>query len=789
MKTRWLLSLVALFILLCTNALLAQLLTGADVAVSSRYEAPPIITQEASVQERAERNGVLPNADPPFQTDEYGYFSFNAYLTGLGATGGYVAIPGAFNENVDGSVEAWVYPTATTSSAPCIVGKGDSTAVGFLFGWSASTSLLYMRFGSTPTTNTGGTTVPLNQWTHVAATWSGGAGNYTVTFYVNGALSGSPVTNTGTWLVSSDSMTIGSMRAPFGGKAFYGDIDEVRYWQDVRTASEIATSRFVGLGDIPGANTGNALTSSSSYSSINASFNFNVGGSTAPDYVGGLTGSMRNGAFTVYSPFAPQPIPYNFALLCPGGVGDYVSVPSNTAFNQTAAGSVEAWVKLSSVGVLQPILQKGASFAATTLAFYVTSSNKVGINIGSHNYISTGPATLIANKWYHVAATWTGGPNFTVRLYIDGVLDDTQTFNLAMPVNTDTLWIGRYYGAQRFNGYVDELRMWGSALSQQQIVRNMFVSGRSLLPNANIVGIWNFDGSLMNFSATASINGSFGNGGTNNSRLSAFANEANTSALSNSFEAHATVVNHGGSPNPFPLGFAVKAPGKKINDNSTMRDTIAISSGATLTTIEVFMAIRHTYCADLNITLTAPNGQSRDLSSGNGGTGMDILTFFVDGSTSLTTAGFFPPWTNSAAPEVAMGNFGSTTTQGNWILTVQDVATADTGWLAGWGLRFNNATGVGPTASEIPDRFELLQNYPNPFNPATTIDFSIPKEANVNIGVYNILGQLVTTLVNDRRKAGSYSVQFNANNFTSGTYFYRIMAGDYVDTKKMLLLK
>ncbi|HCV43635.1 MAG TPA: hypothetical protein DGH68_09135, partial [Bacteroidetes bacterium] len=456
---------------------------------------------------------------------------------------------------------------------------------------------------------------------------------------------------------------------------------------------------------------------------------------------------------------------------------------------QTAEGSVEAWIKLSSVGVLQPILQKGSTFATTTLAFYVTAANKVGINIGGHNYISSGPATFIASKWYHVAATWSGGPNFTVRLYVDGILDQQQTFNLAMPTNTDTLWIGRYYSATRFTGLIDELRLWGSELTQQQIVRNMFASGRSLLPNTNLVGIWNFDGSLKNFSAITGIDGSFNNGGTNNCRLSAFANEANPGALSNSFEAYATVVNHGGSPNPFPLGFTVKAPGKKINDNTTFRDTIAVSSGVTLTAIEVFMAIRHTYCGDLNLTLTAPNGQARDLSSGNGSTGLDILTFFSDGSTALTTAGFFPPWTRYAAPEVAMGNFGGTTTQGNWILTVQDAAAGDTGWLAGWGLRFNNATGVGQTSADVPDKFELLQNYPNPFNPATTIEFAIPKEANVNIGVYNILGQLVTTLVNERKKAGSYAIQFNANSFTSGTYFYRITAGGYVETKKMLLLK
>ncbi len=123
------------------------------------------------------------------------------------------------------------------------------------------------------------------------------------------------------------------------------------------------------------------------------------------------------------------------------------------------------------------------------------------------------------------------------------------------------------------------------------------------------------------------------------------------------------------TPNPFPAGYIVKAPtGKVINDNATTYDTINVSGSSTLTSIEVFIAIRHTFCGDLSITIKAPNGQTRDLSSANGGTGLDILTFFVDGGTAVTNSSFYPPWTNVAGPEVAMGSFGSTNIQGNWIL-------------------------------------------------------------------------------------------------------------------------
>jgi subtilisin-like proprotein convertase family protein len=733
------------------------------------------------------------NNEPIPQKDEYGVFNFNAYLSGLGATGGYVSIPGMPNENGAGSVEAWVYPTATTSSAPMIVSKGDATNVGFIFGWVASSTKLYIRFGNSPTTNTAGTNVPLNTWTHVAATWTGGAGNFTVQFYVNGAASGAAVNNAGTWNVTADSTTIGSSRAPFGGKNFYGFIDEVRFWGDVRTAAEIRDNRFVGLGDGSGANTSSALTSAAAYTGITASFNFSTGGNQT-DYMLNRTGYMRNGAGTVYSSYAPQPIPYNFACRFFDGDNDYIVIPDNGAFDQTADGSMEAWIYLNAAGQLNSIFQKGASFAATTLAFYVTATNKVGINIGPHNYISTGPTTFVANRWYHVAATWTGGPNFTVRLYVNGVLDYTSTFNGAMPTNADPAWIGRYYTTTGdFNGYIDELRLWGNMLTQDQIRANMFASGRTLLPNTNLLGIWNFDGNLLNRGTTGSaINGSFSTGGTNNCRISAFRNETSTGALSTSFVAHATVINQllSVGPFPFPQGYAIRIPNKPILDNSTTRDTITIPGSGALTSINVFFAVRHTFAADLDVTLRAPNGQTRDLTSDNGGTGEDVLTFFVDGATPVTTAAFYPPWSRIAGPEQTMGNFGATNYQGIWVLSVTDDAGGDTGSLIGWGIRFNNGImGNEPVSTNIPEVYRLYQNYPNPFNPVTNIKFDLPKTSPVKIVVYDILGREVRTLVNEVRNAGSYELNFDATNIASGTYIYRIEAGDFVDVKKMVLIK
>jgi len=97
--------------------------------------------------------------------------------------------------------------------------------------------------------------------------------------------------------------------------------------------------------------------------------------------------------------------------------------------------------------------------------------------------------------------------------------------------------------------------------------------------------------------------------------------------------------------------------------------------------------------------------------------------------------------------------------------------------------------GINSNNSLIPKDFNLHQNYPNPFNPLTKINYSLPKATRVHIRVYDLLGRLVKTLVNEFKEAGSYDVQFDGTGFASGVYFYRIEAGNFVVSKKMVLVK
>jgi hypothetical protein len=144
-------------------------------------------------------------------------------------------------------------------------------------------------------------------------------------------------------------------------------------------------------------------------------------------------------------------------------------------------------------------------------------------------------------------------------------------------------------------------------------------------------------------------------------------------------------------------------------------------------------------------------------------------------------------------------NLGTSWTQtytGTPALWATSIAVTS-GCLAGWS---SGATGtvvklngtpvaVNNNNNEVPNVYRLEQNYPNPFNPTTTIRFSIPKEGNVELRVYDLLGREIAVLVNEFKPIGSYSVDFDASAIASGVYFYSLKSADFAGTKKMALIK
>jgi len=127
-----------------------------------------------------------------------------------------------------------------------------------------------------------------------------------------------------------------------------------------------------------------------------------------------------------------------------------------------------------------------------------------------------------------------------------------------------------------------------------------------------------------------------------------------------------------------------------------------------------------------------------------------------------------------------------------WLHSIQFI-NSSTGWVTGSISIFKTTTGgvigITPISGEVPNTYHLSQNYPNPFNPSTIIEFSLPKDAMVKIILFDILGREVQTLADEFKKAGFYKLEFYGNSLTSGTYFYRLQANEFTETKKMVLIK
>jgi hypothetical protein len=103
-------------------------------------------------------------------------------------------------------------------------------------------------------------------------------------------------------------------------------------------------------------------------------------------------------------------------------------------------------------------------------------------------------------------------------------------------------------------------------------------------------------------------------------------------------------------------------------------------------------------------------------------------------------------------------------------------------------LHFDPGTGIEEIIS-LPDQFSLGQNHPNPFNAATIINYSLPEATNVTIEIYDILGRRIETLIQEKQPAGVHTITFDASSLSSGVYFYRLQAGNDIETKRMVLLK
>src|SRR4030095_8048485 len=240
---------------------------------------------------------------------------------------------------------------------------------------------------------------------------------------------------------------------------------------------------------------------------------------------------------------------------------------------------------------------------------------------------------------------------------------------------------------------------------------------------------------------------------------------------------------------------------KPITDFNLTLDTINFNTGASICNVlDVNVKIDtvlHTFVSDLVVRLTKGT-TSIVLVNQRGGSGDNFIGTVLNDSAANPISSGTAPFTGSFRPEVPLTGLNTQQLNGNWILSIRDTASGDSGTLKAWcvTIKYDCITGSGNQNTTIPENFLLSQNYPNPFNPSTKINFELPATANVNLTIYDITGKEISVLVNGIIQAGRHEAAFDGSNLASGVYFYKIEAVEtskaqkmFTEVKKMVLIK
>jgi subtilisin-like proprotein convertase family protein len=231
-----------------------------------------------------------------------------------------------------------------------------------------------------------------------------------------------------------------------------------------------------------------------------------------------------------------------------------------------------------------------------------------------------------------------------------------------------------------------------------------------------------------------------------------------------------------------------------------LKDTITVDQDLDIADVDIALNITHPRISDLIVKILPPFAKTGMLVNKPGyGTSLantanpdiifdqdayyNITDFAPDDANNLT--GRFKPDT------LNLNTYRGNNAKGKWILIVSDNYSSETGTLNNWKLIFNTGgvVSVDNESVKTVTDYNLMQNYPNPFNPSTIISYSLPSESFVELKVFDILGREVSTLVNGLQKAGTYKVNFNAENLSSGVYFYRIKTDNFSSVKKMTFIQ
>jgi subtilisin-like proprotein convertase family protein len=689
-------------------------------------------------------------------------------------TASYVAVYPSATLNITGSftLEAWINPNAVTTNYQGILSKGTSGVRHYSLNFAASPVADRVEIA----TNGGQkirsrTAIVAGRWTHVAGVYDNATSTFSV--YLNGVFDTSAVvTGAAPADGPADSVFVGKTST---GVMYTGLIDDARIWNRALSVTEIRKWMRTELGAGTGVYSGLVLSLLFQSSANNTIFNLY-------DFSNHSNIGVNRGAAAVS--FARAPSSYITMNDCVylDGTGSYLAGASTTQLELSGSFTTECWVYPTTLTGVQILISKRTLTGNINGYEMYLNSGRVSLRTNGLTRV-TGATTIPVGQWSHVAGTYNSSTG-AVTVFVNGRPDGTATVAAALLVSTDSLFIGHGFNDD-FVGYIDEVRILPTARTQQEIQSFMYRSMEYYNAPSNVTG-YNLDGIAF---ANTNANGA--------PVLQCMGNAA--------FATVSTVSNRPMSPlnradaQNFPQGYYLKHSDRRIPQTGTsgvmIPDSLYVSQSVTISDINLFIATNHTYDSDLSIALVGPGGDSVNVCSGYSMLDQNdnIVTLFDDeADSSVVTGGPF----TSVAPRIKPRNnlnagFAGLNAQGWWKLKITDMAAGDTGRVYSWGVQINNQVlvGVQELAGQRPQQFRLDQNFPNPFNPSTTIRFQVPVQSPVRLIVFDILGREARTLVNEIKNPGTYEVNFDAGSLASGTYFYRMEAGAFVDIRKLLFLK
>lgn len=606
----------------------------------------------------------------------YAQYHYNKAAS-FNGTSSYIVIPNDPELNPTSAItlEAWIYPrTYGQQGYGTIIGK--SWYYSYWFGFNSNGFLRFYPAG-TASRFDGITPIPLNKWTHVAATYDGS----NITLYVNGVLDNSSSAITTPIVPNTDSLMIGCDRD--GNTANYhfnGMIDNVRIWRVARTQQQIFENRFIPF---------QIWSPSGPFTGLAATYNLDW---DADDWSGNVynTGNFRN--ITLVKQYPNNYVDYNNTLVLDGA--SYIACPNDVDYNATTGITLEAWVLYDASGE-QPfaknVVNKSGGTDRYDYALFLRDGGKMAmeVNGGGAFWINT-DADIPVGEWTHIAGTYKASTG-NMKLFVNGELVKETNFPAAVISNNpDSVCIGgiaaSIHSGNKFKGQIDEVKIWkDSVRTPAQIKENMFRS-RDWSNEFDYVS-FNFSdynrAFCMNMGLRAAMkfngNPSFSSPNLQNDLYSTSPVLSDTSSK---FQSYYNFSNNK----------------LDIPDNGFLIDSILVSSTNIFNNVNVFVLINHINVSDLRLKLISPTGMLVELLPSTGSyTGNDIMTIFkmtADSLIKMDGTGINAPFSHTIKPANSLFAYAGESISGWWKLKVQDVAIGNKGYLNGWGLKFDGVVPV-----------------------------------------------------------------------------------------------